>query len=175
MKPLDQAIEKVEINRFDIPLEFCNQISVCNGSFEEIVAKKPSVLLLPYCAKDKECDLRYKKGCRACGDCSTGTASAMGMAKKMKIVSITSFEDLMEELHKMKKAGVSAFVGCCCRPFFNKHVDDFERAGVPGILLEIDSTTCYELDQAKEAYAGTFESQTHLNLDLLNTVLSVAR
>jgi len=175
IKPLDQAIEKIEINAFDIPLELCNQISVCNDSFREIVAKKPSVLLLPYCAKDKECDLRYKKGCRACGDCSTGTASTMGRQKKMKVVSITGFEDLMDELHKMKKAGVSAFIGCCCRPFFNKHADDFERAGVPGILLEIDSTTCYELDQAKQAYAGTFESQTHLNLDLLNTVLSVAR
>jgi len=174
IKPLDQAIEKVEINKFDIPLEFCNQISVCNASFEEVVAKKPSVLLLPYCAKDKACDLRYKKGCRGCGDCSTGTASAMGRAKKMRIVSIISFEDLMRELRKMKKAGVSAFIGCCCRPFFNKHMDDFERAGVPGILLEIDSTTCYELDQAKQAYAGTFESQTRLNLDLLHTVLSVA-
>ena len=174
IKPLNQALEKIDINKFDIPLEFCNQISVCNASFEDIVAKKPSVLLLPYCAKDKECDLRYKKGCRTCGDCTTGSASIMGRENKMKVVNITSFEDLMAELNKMKRTGVSAFIGCCCRPFFNKHVDDFERAGVPGILLEIDSTTCYELDQAKQAYAGTFESQTHLNLDLLHTVLSVA-
>ncbi|MEW6672696.1 MAG: DUF116 domain-containing protein [Thermodesulfobacteriota bacterium] len=174
IKPLNQAIAKVEISKFDIPLEYCNQISVCNASFEEIVAKKPSVLLLPYCAKNRECDLRNQKGCRACGDCSTGTASTMGREKKMKVVGITSFEDLMQELRKMKTAGVPAFIGCCCRPFFNKHVDDFERAGVPGILLEIDSTTCYELDQARQAYAGTFESQTHLNIDLLNTVLKVA-
>ena len=174
IKPLDQAIEKVEITNFNIPLEFCNQISVCNGSFKEIIAKKPSVLLLPYCSKDKECDLRYQKGCRICGDCSIGSGSRMGQDKKMKIVCITSFEDLMLELHKMKQKGISAFIGCCCRPFFNKHADDFERAGVPGILLEIDSTTCYELDQAKQAYAGTFESQTHLNLNLLHTVLSVA-
>ena len=63
--------------------------------------------------------------------------------------------------------------GCCCEPFFTKHVDDFERAGVPGILLDIDNTTCYELDQAREAYAGTFENQTRVNLDLLDAVLSV--
>ncbi len=91
----------------------------------------------------------------------------------MKVISIVSFEDLWHELVKMKKAGVSAFIGCCCQPFFIKHVDDFERAGVPGILLDIDNTTCYDLDQAKEAYAGTFANQTQVNLDLLNSVLNV--
>jgi lipoate-protein ligase A len=52
-------------------------------------------------------------------------------------------------------------------------VDDFERAGMPGILLEIEDTTCYELDRAKEAYAGRFENQTHLNLGLLELVLGL--
>ena len=42
---------------------------------------------------------------------------------------------------------------------------------MPGILLDIDNTTCYDLDQARQAYAGTFESQTALNLELLETVL----
>ena len=73
----------------------------------------------------------------------------------------------------MKGAGISAFMGCCCQPFFIKHMDDFKRAGLPGILLDIDNTTCYELDQAKEAYAGKFESQTEVNLDLLEAVLNV--
>jgi len=91
----------------------------------------------------------------------------------MEIVSIVSFEDLREELEKMKAAGVPAFIGCCCEPFFTKHVDDFDAAGVPGILLDIDNTTCYELDQAREAYAGRFENQTRVNLDLLDAVLSV--
>ena len=54
-------------------------------------------------------------------------------------------------------------------------LDDFERAGVPGILLDIENTTCYDLDQAKEAYAGRFESQTCLNLALLDTVLNLSR
>ena len=74
---------------------------------------------------------------------------------------------------KMKKAGVSAFIGCCCQPFFAKHADDFERAGVPGILLDIDNTTCYDLDQAKAAYAGNFAGQTRVNLELLKAVLNV--
>ena len=49
----------------------------------------------------------------------------------------------------MKAAGETAFVGCCCQPFFAKHAEDFERAGIPGILLDIDNTTCYDLGQAR--------------------------
>ena len=94
------------------------------------------------------------------------------MQKKKKMISITSFEDLWAELMKIKKKGQTSFIGCCCQPFFAKHVDDFTAAGLPGILLDIDNTTCYDLDQAKDAYAGKFESQTQLNLDLLETVLN---
>jgi lipoate-protein ligase A len=89
----------------------------------------------------------------------------------MRNVCITSFEDLMVELEKLKASGTEAFIGCCCQPFFIKHMEDFARAGVPGILLDIDNTTCYELDQAKQAYAGSFTSQTEVNLDLLRAVL----
>jgi len=173
LKPLDQAFEKIGMARFGIPLEYCNQISVTNGPFEEVLRRKPSVLLLPYCAKLTTCELRYEKGCNLCGDCSIGDAWTRGLAERMEIVSIVSFEDLRAELEKMKAAGVPAFIGCCCEPFFTKHVDDFDAAGVPGILLDIDNTTCYELDQAREAYAGRFENQTRVNLDLLDAVLSV--
>ena len=91
--------------------------------------------------------------------------------KKMRVVSITSFEDLWTELERMKAEGVQAYIGCCCQPFFTKHVDDFIKSGLPGILLDIDDSTCYDLDQAKEAYAGKFENQTRLNLHLLQAVL----
>ena len=92
----------------------------------------------------------------------------------MKVTSIVSFEDLWDELMRMKASGVSAYIGCCCQPFFTKHALDYEKAGVPGILLDIDDTTCYELDLAKEAYAGRFDSQTNVNLELLETVLQAA-
>ena len=175
VKPLDQCLEKTEIAKFGIPLEHCNLISVVNGSFEEVIQKRPSVLLLPYCAKLTGCDLRYEKGCRVCGEdsCSIGPAWAMGRHRKMKVTSIVSFEDLWDELMRMKASGVSAYIGCCCQPFFAKHADDFKASGLPGILLDIDNTTCYDLDQAKQAYAGQFERQTHLNLELLETVLQM--
>ena len=73
----------------------------------------------------------------------------------------------------MRTAGEPAYIGCCCQPFFAKHADDFRRSGVPGILLDIDNTTCYELGQARHAYAGQFENQTALNLGLLQSVLNV--
>ena len=117
--------------------------------------------------------MRYKKGCRTCGECTIGEAWTMGLEKKMKNISVISFEDLMGELKKMKKKGVAAFIGCCCEPFFTKHVDDFRKIGMPGILLDIDNTTCYELDEAKAAYAGKFDQQTHVNLKLLKTVLNL--
>jgi lipoate-protein ligase A len=173
VKPMDQALEKIEIAKHGLPLSFCNQISVTNGSFEGILKRKPSVLLLPYCSKEIACGLRYQKGCRMCGDCTIGDAWIMGVERKMETRCIVSFEDLWSELMKMKETGVSAFIGCCCQPFFTKHADDFERAGVPGILLDIDNTTCYDLDQAKAAYTGSFEGQTRVNLELLKAVLNV--
>ena len=175
VKPLEQALEKIEIANFGIPLAHCNLISVANGSFKEIVEKAPSVLLLPYCAKLTDCDLRYAKGCKICGQetCTMGPAWTLGRGCKMKVISIVSFEDLWDELTRMRRKGVQAYIGCCCQPFYAKHVDDFRRSRMPGILLDIDNTTCYDLDQAKEAYAGQFESQTELNLDLLDTVLNV--
>ena len=176
-KPLCQALEKIEITKFGIPLEHCNLISVANGTFAEILEKGPSVLLLPYCAKLKQCELRYAKGCRICGveGCTIGPAWSMGRGNRMKVVSVVSFEDLWAELERMKEKGVNAYIGCCCQPFYAKHVDDFKRNGMPGILLDIDNTTCYDLDQAKDAYAGTFESQTELNLALLETVLQAGK
>jgi lipoate-protein ligase A len=173
LKPMDQVIEKFGLTRYGIPLEYCNLISVTNGTFEEVLRKDPSVLLLPYCSKQPDCDLRNEKGCRVCGECSVGDAYVLGSDRKMDNVCILSFEDLMDELGRMKREGIRAFIGCCCQPFFVKHADDFERAGLPGILLDIENTTCYELDQAKEAYAGRFESQTHLNLGLLKLVLGL--
>jgi lipoate-protein ligase A len=91
----------------------------------------------------------------------------------MRVSTVISFEDLLSELERMKRRGEEAFIGLCCQPFYAKHVEDFKRSGVPGILLDIDDTTCYDLDQAKEAYAGVFESQTTLDLPLLESVLAL--
>jgi lipoate-protein ligase A len=173
LNPLYSALDKISITQYGIALDYCNLISTTNGCFSDVIKAKPEVLLLPYCSKLSECDLRYEKGCRICGKCSIGPAWEFGRQKKMKVISILSFEDLLNELDKMKHNRVKAFIGCCCQPFFIKHFEDFETAGIPGVLLDIDNTTCYELDQAPKAYAGSFENQTHVNLDLLKTVIDI--
>lgn len=171
-KPFNQALERIELILSGIPLEYCNSISVTNGSFGEIIRKKPSILLLPYCSKLPTCDLRKEKSCRGCGECSIGDAWALAHDKGMEITCVVNFEDLMSELGKMKAAGIPAFIGCCCPHFSDKHQDDFNKAGIPGILLDIEDTTCYELHQAREAYAGDFQQQTRVNLELLNVVIN---
>jgi lipoate-protein ligase A len=172
VKPLDQIFQKVDIAKFGIPVEQCDLIHLANGSFADLLQRPPSVLLLPYCAKPTTCELRYRKSCRACvqPDCTTGAAWRIGRERNMRITTVVSFEDLWGELMRMKTEGVASFVGCCCQPFYIKHADDFRRAGVPGILLDINNTTCYELDQAREAHAGSYDQQTSLNIDLLNRV-----
>lgn len=77
----------------------------------------------------------------------------------------------MQELKALRDTGAEAFIGCCCQPFYTKHVDDFTKVGLPGILLNIENTTCYELNQEQQAYKGEFSSQTDLNLGLLRAVL----
>ena len=171
-KPLEIVLEKSAIaSEHGIPVEKCNQISVTCGSFNDILAAGPSVLLLPYCAKSLVCHLRHKKTCRQCGSCSVGVAWKLGSERNLDVRCVSSFEDLLSEFDRMKRIDTKAFIGCCCQPFFTKHINDFEEAAVPGILLNIDNTTCYELDQVKDAHAGEFKSQTKVNTDLLQTVL----
>jgi lipoate-protein ligase A len=172
VKPLDQIFQKADIAEYGIPLAQCDLINLANGTFADILQHQPSVLLLPYCAKPTACDMRYRKSCRACDqqDCTTGAAWRIGRERNMRIATVVSFEDLWGELMRMKTEGAAAFIGCCCQPFYIKHADDFRRAGVPGILLDINNTTCYELDQAREAYAGSYDKQTSLNIELLNSV-----
>jgi lipoate-protein ligase A len=89
----------------------------------------------------------------------------------MEPITIVSFEDLQTTLDDMKTRGIKSYLGCCCDPFFVKHREDFEKAGMAGILINIDNTSCYDLDQEREAKEGTFAGETQLKLDVLQKVL----
>jgi lipoate-protein ligase A len=89
----------------------------------------------------------------------------------MDSITIQNYEDLESTLTQLKRSGVHAFMGSCCEPFYGKHRPDFERIGLPGILVNVESSTCYDLGKEKEAFKGNFENQTHLNLSLLQRVL----
>ena len=103
-----------------------------------------------------------------------GDAWTLGQKRDLETVCVVNYEDLMVELARLKDAGAPAFIGCCCRPFFVKHAEDFDRMGLPGILVDIENTTCYELDQSEAAHRGQFKDQTGLNVALLQTILDVA-
>ena len=90
----------------------------------------------------------------------------------MRPVSIQSYENLEEMLQALRDGGAEAFVGSCCEPFYAKHRDDFERIGLPGILVDVDSSTCYDLGKEEDAYAGRYENQTALKLDLIERVVA---
>jgi lipoate-protein ligase A len=72
----------------------------------------------------------------------------------------------------MKNANSKGYIGCCCSAFYSKHRHELEEAGVPGILVDLDDQTCYDLGKAQDAYDGNFEAQTQLKTELLSKLLN---
>jgi len=167
---LREALEKTTYVQYGIPLDEVNYVFSVVRPLPEIT--RCAVLLLPYCAKLPECEYRYQDGCAQCGACCIGDAYRLAEEHGLIPISIQNYEMLEETLERLKGEGTEAFVGSCCEPFYAKHRDDFERIGLPGILVDVDSATCYDLGQEEDAYAGRFENQTYLKLDLLERVVA---
>ncbi len=164
------ALEKAVYVEHGIPPDEVNHVFSVVKPLAEIT--RCPVLLLPYCAKLPTCEYRYQDGCAQCGDCGVGNAYRLAEDYGLTPISIQNYEHLEATLERLKREGVTAFIGSCCEPFYAKHRDDFERIGLPGILVDIDSSTCYDLGREKDAYAGRFENQTYLRLDLLERVMA---
>jgi lipoate-protein ligase A len=164
-----KALEKLDYSDFGIDLSEANRIFTVNSSLADL--PKCSVLLIPYCAKKTDCEYRKSKDCIICEECNVGECYEFAQGNGIDVVTILDFDDLLATLKNYKEKGVKAFVGSCCEAFFVKHLEDFEKIGLPGVLVDIDSTTCYELDKEKEALAGDFESETKLKTDLIEKVM----
>jgi lipoate-protein ligase A len=173
IKIIARAEEKLELLDAGVPAERVNDVYVVCDTFGETVRKNPGYLLLPYCAKPVSCEYRYTKECIECGECAIGDAYRLARERGIDVTTITSFEDLIETLRQIKANGGDSYIGCCCESFYVKHMDDFEEADLPGILLNIDNETCFDLGKLSEAYRGTFESETEINLPLLEKILDV--
>ncbi len=169
---ITKIFEKLEMTKFGIPLSSVNRIHTVNGSFSKIIKNSPKHLLLPYCSKSLDCNYRYKRDCLICGNCSIGDAFKCGNDEKMWVTTILNFEDLVNTLDRFKSDGVDSYIGCCCEAFYTKHLEDFEKSQVPGILIDIDNTTCFDLSKQQDAYNGTFDRQTTVNIDLLKGVIN---
>ena len=169
IQAVGEAVAKMDLLPCGFDEEETHHLFPVLKPFSEV--RKPEVLLLPYCAKEVDCDYRTLQGCDECGRCSVGNASRMARSFNMEPVTIQNYEELESILSRLGRSGVRSFVGSCCEPFYGKHRPDFERIGLPGILVDVEQSTCYDLGQEKEAFKGRFENQTHLNLPLLQRVL----
>ncbi|NPV52772.1 MAG: DUF116 domain-containing protein [Firmicutes bacterium] len=177
-----EALKKVKLTQFGIPEGDVNSIFAVKGAFGDILRELneasragPVAILLPYCAKKPGCSYRYREGCASCGQCSIGEAYDMAREFALMPVCIQNYEMLESTLEGLKSRGVSAFIGSCCEAFFAKHHDDFERIGLKGILVDVESSTCYDLGKEKEAHHGRFENQTELKLGLIRKVLEAMK
>ena len=168
-----KAVEKIDYLNLGIPLENVNNVFTVIDSIHKI--KDSPVLLVPYCAKLPECQYRHEKDCIKCGKCTVSDVYELAEKKGMTPITILSFEDLIETLNGLKKKGVKTFIGSCCEAFYAKHLEDFQEAGLPGILIDIDSETCYDLGKEREAKKGEFENLTNLRVDLIKKVVDNLR
>jgi len=167
------ASEKLYLVAFGVPPRQINDVFLVNGSFAEVINKRPSCLLVPYCAKPLTCEYRHRKECVECEGCGVGDAYRLAREHGLGVTTITDFEDLKKTLGQLKENGAGSYIGCCCESFYVKHMEDFAAAALAGVLVNIDNETCFDLGRAADAYRGRFESETALNIPLLKKVLDV--
>lgn len=166
-----EAVRKKGYKAYGIRIDEANHLYTVNRSAANLFEDGYQALLLPYCAKLATCEYRRREGCLKCGGCSIGDAYELAEKAGLKPITIQSFEHLMKTLDRLQRDGVKGYIGCCCEGFYCKHQDDLEAAGLPGVLVDIDDQTCYDLGKEKEAVDGTFESQTELKISLLSKLL----
>jgi lipoate-protein ligase A len=169
IRTIEAALRKRDLVALGLSAKEANMVHVVNDALEH--RDETTVVLLPYCAKWADCNLRYDEDCLECGRCTVGVAYELARMRGMEPITIVNFEHLWKVLSEMKKGGVTSYIGCCCEPFFTKHKEDFERAGMSGLLIDVKETSCYELDLEREAKLGKFKEQTKLDVELLRKVM----
>ncbi len=142
------------------------ELFLVNLEPEQVGRIRARWLLLPYCAKPLHCPYRSLARCDQCGDCQFAPLYQLAQEIGLTPVSVQSFEHLMDCLAMVRRQG-GAFVGSCCEAFYCKHQMELEASGTRGILVNLDSTTCYDLGKGMEAYLGHFDNQTEMNLELV--------
>lgn len=131
-------------------------------------------LLLPYCSKPLECDLRFDPKCTKCGLCDFATIYERAEKLGFRPLTIVSYECLEDTLTTLKKKGELAWIGSCCTQFYEKHADDFERIGIPGLIVATEGITCYDLGVEKIAHEGGYEGLSEVKTDLIVKILTLS-
>ncbi len=170
VRAVGAAVRKRDLETLGLTPVEASSIHEVNEALEHL--GEASVVLLPYCAKMVECEMRYDEDCIECGGCTVGVAYELAHRNNMEPITIVNYEHLEAVLEEMRRRGVRSYLGCCCEPFFAKHWQEMEEAGVSGLLIDVEHTSCYELDQEREAKEGRFEGQTALNVDVLEKLFA---
>ncbi len=170
-----QALSRATEQRvLDLSLSQANTLMVHDpdgGGNALDILRRAEVVLLPYCAKPAWCKWRHEEGCSECGLCEVGDAYRMARERGLGALTIRNFEHLESTLSEMKADGVEAYVGMCCRNFYIKREYAFREAGIPAVLLDIEGSNCYELQQEDLAYRGEFEAEARLNGEVVEKVM----
>jgi lipoate-protein ligase A len=166
-----RAADRLSLVSLGFSISEANQLFFVNTDPMEYRDWEAGWLLLPYCSKDLDCQYRAAPGCDECGECEIGTGVGLGRSLGMTPVTIQSFEHLMTVLERDCNGREALYVGSCCEAFYSKHQKEMERINARGVLVNLDSTTCYDLGKGTLAYNGEFDNKTALNLDLMEKVL----
>ena len=170
---LHAAVRRLEFLDFGFSLAEAEKLLPVNGSPREIFDRRIDVLLLPYCAKLPGCEYRKQNDCSLCGDCTFAEVWKAADEAGLEAVTIQSFEHLIETLDRLRHEGAEGYLGSCCEAFYNKHYADFHAAELPGILVDVNNATCYDLDKTRDAYLGNFEGQTDMDTELLRELIAL--
>lgn len=135
------------------------------------ILRHAEIMLVPYCAKPVDCTWRNRDGCPECGRCEVGDAYRLGRIHGLRIITINNYEHLCQTLDELKNNNVRGLIGMCCQNFFIKRNQAFKDSGIPMVLMDISGSNCYELGQEEQAYAGTFQAQAKLDVELLRQVM----
>lgn len=171
IKLFAEAENKYALKRFGISVAEANNLHAVNCSYDLFLTTRVKHLLLPYCAKEISCEFRKMQGCNRCGNCSTSRAHELARKHNLIPITVTSFRHLMKTLRSIHHE--KGFIGLCCEQFFVRHRRDFEKYNLPGLFVNIQNQTCFDLELAKEARAGNFPRQTELPIPLLAKILEV--
>ena len=171
---LTSVIDRLNLTAYGLDQAEANEIFLVNMKSPDIERGRACWLLLPYCSKKTDCYFRHVPDCGLCGECDIGRLYEYGRQKNLQVYSVQSFEHLMEVLDEIVASRPDPdnfFIGSCCEAFFAKHQLEMEASGARGVLVNLDSTTCYDLGKGMEAYVGRFDHQTDINTDLIERVI----
>lgn len=127
-------------------------------------------MLLPYCSKKVGCAYRNADYCASCGECETGIAYEFAKKYNIKPKTIINYENLVETLGELKAKNIKSYIGFCCKEFYVKRNSAFEESGIKALLIDISSPLCYRYNKAEDAYNGTFNEETKLGINILESL-----